>query len=357
MRGAGCDVRSALCAAVLVAGGLVAGPSGREQTPDGIATYLRETIGLSTLEFRRLENGLAVARTLEGRSGQEVVTFGAIRVDRTPSEVLTFLGSADALRSAAVTQAVGTLAVPPRPDDLARYSLSRATLLSLEACRVGDCAVQLPAAAITRFHRDVPWRAPQALDVATQIMRDLALGVVTSYQTQGHSALPVYNDKRPPTAPSAEYARVLASSEYLPAPLSALRDYISRYPHQSVPGIRDQFIWSLVDFGMKPTFRINHRIIAEGPAVDDPSGHLVGAVASVQLLSTHYFSSHLQWHLVVRHTDTAPHTHLYQLARSWAPGLTGLRGRLSRSSARGQGREAIEAYLRDTKHAIETRQP
>lgn len=350
-------MRSALSAAVLVAGGLVAGPSGQVQAPDTITAYLRETIGLSAVELKRLENGLAVARTLEGRGGQEVVTFGAIRIDGTAADVLTYLGSVDALRSAAVTQAVGTLGVPPGPDDLARYSLSHDTLLSLEACRVGNCAVQLPASAINRFHRDVPWRAPQALDVATRLMRDLALGVVTSYQAQGHPALPVYNDKRPPTAPSDEYARLLSSSEYLPAPLSVIREYINRYPRRPTPGIRDQFIWSLVDFGMKPTFRINHRIIADGAVLDDPSGHVVGAVASVQLLSTHYFSSHLQWHFVVRHADAAPHIHLYQVARSWAPGLTGLRGRLSRSSARGQGREAMATYLRDTKHAIETRQP
>lgn len=356
MWSAGCQVRGALCVGLVVVSVLVAAPSGREQAADAITTYLRDTIGLSTVELRRMENGLPVARTLNGRGGQEVVTFGVIRIDRPPAEVFTFLGSVDALRSATVTQAAGTLSAPPHPADFAGYSLHPDTVSSLETCRVGACAVQLPAAAITRFHRDVPWRTPQALEVATRLIRELALGVVTAYQTQGHSTLPVYDDKRPPTAPSAEYARALASAEYLPAPLSALREYISRYPHRPTPGIRDQFVWSLVDFGMKPTFRITHRIIADGQALDDPSGHLVGAVASVQLLATHYFSSHLQWHFVVRHPGATDHAHVYQLARSWAPGLTGLRGHLSRSSARGQGREAMETYLRNTKHAVETRQ-
>ena len=44
--------------------------------------------------------------------------------------------------------------------------------------------------------------------------------------------------------------------------------------------------------------------------------------------------------------------YLYYLSRSWSPGLTGIRGRLSRFTARG--REAIDEYLASPTRTLES---
>jgi hypothetical protein len=135
--------------------------------------------------------------------------------------------------------------------------------------------------------------------------------------------------------------------------LAALRHALNGFPHQPAKGVRDQFFWTVMDYGMKPTFRMSHMAIASGPALDDPSGRLAGAVVTLQVLSTHYYSSTLEWHFVATDRDNPSGAYLYYLSRSWAPGLTGIRGRLSRFTIRSRGEEGIERYLALTKSRLE----
>lgn len=321
------------------------------QAPDA---YLRGTIDLSAGEIERIDSGQFVVTTLNGRDGREVVTFGAVRIGRPPDAVLTYLGGVDALRQGASVEQLGVMQTPPRAEDLATFTLDPRTVSSLEHCRPGRCDVQLPRWAIARFQREVPWRTPGALAVVHRVARNLAFETLSAYLRGGHASLSPYEDKSPPTSPSVEYGRLLASAEFLPAPLAALRRSVDGFPHRDTPGVRHRFFWTVADFGLKPMFRLSHMAIASGPALDDPAGQLAGAVATVQLMSTHYFSSTLEWHFLVRDRDDPSACYLYYLARSWAPGLTGIRGRLSRFSARSRTRESIETYLGYTKRTLES---
>lgn len=338
-------VLGALVAASVVAAGSVA--------PQGADPYLRGVIGLSTGEIKRVHAGEAVATSLDGRDGREIVTFGAIRVNTTPEDVLAFLGSIEALRQGAAVEQLGILNSPPRPEDLAAFTMHPKSAESLKECRIGDCAVQLPGWALAKFSTQVPWSDPDAASAVNDVARSVALDTIRAYQRDGHRALSAYDDRRPPTHPSKEYAQLLGSAEYLPAPLAAVRHALNGFPHQPAKGVRDQFFWTVVDFGMKPTFRLSHMAIASGPALDDPSGHLTGAVATLLLLSTHYFSSTLEWHFVARDRDDPSASYLYYLSRSWAPGLTGIRGRIARFTIRSRGEEGIEQYLALTKRRLE----
>lgn len=321
--------------------------------PQGTDAYLRGVIGLSASEIKRVQAGEAVAASLHGRDGREVVSFGAVRINTPPEQVLAFLGTLEALRQGPAVQQLGLVNAPVHPEDLAEFAMEPKSIAALQACKVGDCELQLPGWAIAKFATGVPWSAPGAHTAAQTIARSMGIETLRAYQRGGHRALSPYEDRRPPTSPSDEYTRLLGTAEYLPAPLTAVRDAVNRFPHQPVKGVRDLFFWAIMDYGMKPTFRLSHMAIAGPPALDDPSGRLAGAVVSLQMLSTHYYSSTLEWHFVSKDPENPSGSHLYYLSRSWAPGLTGIRGRVSRFTIRNRGEEGITLYLGLTKRRLE----
>ena len=321
--------------------------------PQGADPYLRGVIGLSNGEVKRVHGGEAVATSLDGHDGREVVTFGAIRINKAPGDVLAFLGSVDALRQGAAVQQLGILNSPPQAEDLSAFTMHPKSVESLQHCRIGDCPMQLPGWAVAKFTTGMPWTRPDAGSTADAIARSVALDTLRTYQRGGHRALSPYEDRRPPTHPSTEYTRLLATAEYMPAPLAAVRHALNGFPHQPAKGVRDRFFWTVMDYGMKPTFRMSHMAIASGQAIDDSSGLMTGAVATLQILSTHYYSSTLEWHFIARDRENPAASYLYYLSRSWAPGLTGIRGRLSRFTIRSRGEEGIERYLTLTKRRLE----
>jgi hypothetical protein len=314
--------------------------------PQGVDPYLRGVIGLSAGDVKRVLAGEPIATSLDGREGREVVTFGAVRIDRPPGDVLHYLGQVEALRQGAAVQQLGVLSSPPHLSDLATFTLPPESVASLKGCRIGHCDVQLPGWAMTRF--------TEASDSTHAVARVVVLETARAYLRGGHTALPAYNDRHPPVQPSGEYARILGSSEYLPAPMTAVRESLNRFPHQPLTGVRDQLFWSVMDLGMKPMFRLSHRAIATGPALDHPTGELTGAIVTIQLMATHYFSSTLEWHFVMRDLTDPSRAYIYFLSRSFAPGMTGLRGRIARFTIRGRAQEGVEAYLNATKRRLET---
>jgi hypothetical protein len=51
---------------------------------------------------------------------------------------------------------------------------------------------------------------------------------------------------------------LVASTDGLPAAVPALMPYLDTYPNGRPEGVEDFFYWALVDFGPKPTVRVNH---------------------------------------------------------------------------------------------------
>ena len=69
-----------------------------------------------------------------------------------------------------------------------------------------------------------------------------------------------------------------------------LRRYLLEYPNAPLPNADSFFFWEKVGFGLKPTIRVNHAMIARGRTT---RGHEYGIVAIKQLYATHYFHTAL----------------------------------------------------------------
>ena len=340
-------------AAVLIAVGCLIPADAAQDTGAARRAYLQAVVGFSSADVRRLEAGRPVASSLDGRDGLEVVTFGAVYLRANPADVLDTISSLHTLRRNPGVLAVGTITAPPQPSDFQGLTLDSSDLASLPKCRPGACDVQLPAWAIQRFREGVAWRSPDARPKADQLAREAAQRIVNGYMAGGHRGLDPYHDRNPSPRPGDDYARMLADDQYLPAPFSALRGYLRGYPNAALDGVENQFFWATVGAALKPTTHISHMVVARAGALGPSPLPVTGAIVTTQLFATHYYSSTLEWHVVVADPARDEGTYLFYLSRSWVPGMTGLRGRLARPIVRGRVREAIERYLAFTKGVVE----
>jgi hypothetical protein len=111
----------------------------------------------------------------------------------------------------------------------------------------------------------------------------------------------------------------------------------------------DFFYWSTVDFGFKPTVRVNHVVIY--PFAARPSG-VSHVMAIKQLYASHYFQTTLELRFLVEDERRAGF-YLISITRSRIDGTGGLRGALMRSVISRRSRTAVRSYLEHLKQQVE----
>jgi hypothetical protein len=142
----------------------------------------------------------------------------------------------------------------------------------------------------------------------------------------------------------------------LTAPASGLMAYLEEYPRSQPSGAEDFFYWSMVDFGLKPTVRVNHVIIY--PLAGGPSG-VSHVIAIKQLYASHYFHTTLELRILVEDERRADRRGFYLLSitRSRIDGTSGLKGSLLRPVISRRSRNAVHSYLEHLKRQVERADP
>ncbi len=320
--------------------------------PDPLRAFLSDQMNFSASDLETLQAGRAVARQMATRDPVDVNIFGAVRIDSPADAFVRQLQAIDDLeRRLGVIQA-GRFGDPPRLADLDALTLEPDDLADLRHCRPGSCEIQLPMRAITRFRRDVDWRAGNSADSANRLFRQVLFERLEAYRSGGLQALGAYQDRGEPISVAADF-RLLAAPGDLPADLPELTYYLRAYPKAMLPGGSDLFYWNKGEFGMKPTIRLNHLVTYPVPAAAARGG-LRYVVATSQIYSDHYFSATLELRSIV--DDAAqPGRRFYLLytTKSRVSGLTGFIGMLIRPMVRSRARSGMERYLNVTKQVVE----
>lgn len=132
--------------------------------------------------------------------------------------------------------------------------------------------------------------------------------------------------------------------------------YLEEYPRSQPSGAEDFFCWSTVDFGLKPTVRVNHVIIY--PLAARPSG-VSYVIATKQIYATHYFQTTLELRFLVDDERRAnrPGFYLLSITRSRIDGTSGLNGSLLRSVINRRSRSVVRSYLEHLKRQVERNAP
>ena len=233
----------------------------------------------------------------------------------------------------------------PTIEDFAAMRLPANDVESLRTCRVGDCEVKLSADGLRRFQTEIDWRAPNRHDAANAILRQLALEYVTRYLEGGDERLAVYRDSSRPTFVAKEFRLMVDQMPELTTFMPNLREYLLGFPQVRPPDVTSFLYWQDVQFGLKPTLRISHLSIRQGP--EDT------VVASKMLYASHYFWTALELRALVPDPSRGQGFWFFTVSRSRSDGLSGFVGRLVRGRVRNGARDGALAALAATKSKLE----
>jgi hypothetical protein len=307
-------------------------------------------IGLNDQQTAAIDAGHPVAKVLSWGGPSEVFVFGAVHIDGSPETYLKLSRNVGRLSGTPGYLAIGELPGTPTTSDLSGLTLDPDDLKALKTCREGACDVQLPTSSITAFQNAVDWGKPDAAGQASGLARGMVLDLIRAYRRGGNTALGVYRDKDHPARVADQFETMVGRSATLPNVLPELRQYLLKYPDVDLPGADSYFYWEKVDFGMKPTIRVNHGVIYRAGDPNQP----VSAVAVKQLYASHYFHTALDVSVCV--PDTKPQRrgfYLVTLKSSEQDGLTGAKGSMVRKVAVDKTRSSLEKGLALIKDTVE----
>jgi len=332
---------------------LLAAASLAAQTGSGADAPPRWSLGFSAVDMQVLDAGSAVIRSLDTPVREELAHVGVVHLDASPERFLERFRDIVRFENGPGIPQIGRFGTPPRVEDLASLTLPAGDVSALRACRPGDCDLKLSAAAMSRFRNDVDWSAPDAIERATAVTREMLLDLVRAYQAEGNAALGSYDDGREPLPVAEQFRALLSRGDPLPAPVPALLTYLDDYPRSRPPGVEDFFYWTVVDFGLKPTIRVNH--VAIYPLEASAPSNVSYAIAIKQLYASHYFFTTLELRFLVEDDrPTGGHgLSLVTITRSRNDGMTGFKGLFLRPIISRRSREALRGYLEHVKRQVE----
>ena len=312
-------------------------------------------LGLTPQQVAAIDQGKPVAKVLSWGGPSEVYVFGAIHVNGSPttyleaSRVITRLAGTPGYLGIGEIPSTATLA------DLNALALDADDIKALKSCREGACDVQLPTASIQAFHDMVNRSQPDAADQVNTRARGMVLDLIREYRRGGNAALGTYRDKPNPARISDQFETMVGRATALPDVMPELRRYLLQYPSAELPGADSFFYWETVNFGMKPTIRVNHAVIYKARAND----HDISTVAIKQLYASHYFHTALDVSVCVADATTQQTRGFYLLTLkgSEQEGLTGVKGSILRRIVVDKTRSSLESALVSIKRTVEQAAP
>ena len=308
------------------------------------------TLGLTPEQVSAVDAGRPVAKVLSWGTPSEVYVFGAVHVEAASDIYMKAVRDIARLTTTPGYLDAGELRSDATLADLTALVFDRDDVKALKNCREGACDVQLPAATIEAFRDRIDWSRPDLDGQVTALARPMLLQLLRSYQQGGNQALGEYRDKKNPARIADQFGTMLQRASALPDVLPELRRYVLEYPNAALPGADSYFFWEKVDFGLKPTIRLNHAVIYRGRT----QGRDFATVAIKQLYATHYFQTALDVSVCVQDgAGDRPGFYLLTLKGSQQDGLTGVRGSLLRKAVVDKTRTSLERALASIKQTVE----
>jgi hypothetical protein len=305
---------------------------------------LRAFSGLTADQWKAVDGGGPQAKVLDAAEKREVAIVGVAHLRATSTCFVAQLQDIENFKKNPAVLRIRKFVRPIDPRDLEGFSLEAGDLAALRNCRVGDCNVKLPIAAIERLGRDIDWFRPDYATVSLSVFREELLAYVEAYLDRGNSGLIEYRDKSKPVRLVDEFRAVLDARPGLSGFVPEFHDYLAQYPNEPLPGVSEFFYWSTESFGLKPVASITHVSIYVQP------GRTV--VASKQIYASHYFDASLG--LTAALDDGGEGMYLVYLNRSRIDFLGGFFGGLRRALARGRLRDGMRKNLAEVVRKLES---
>lgn len=314
--------------------------------PQGFETYLAAEVHPTAAERKTLLSGGPLTKLLPSDQSKEVFVFGAIWINASPAEYIRRVKNIEDFEKGGGFRITKKISDPPRLEDFVQLELPEADVKDLRRCKPGDCDVKLSARGLQAFRTQVRWRTPSEKADADAAFRRLAFEYVNGYREGGNARLAVYRDGDDPVFVANEFRSMIERAPSL-ARMPDLLKYLLEYPSSPLTASTDFLYWQDVQFGLKPTIRINHLVIQDRP------GQTV--IASKMLYASHYFWTALEQRVLQPDPARGSGFWLVTISRSRSDGLKGFIGRLLRGRVRAEAQNGTEVVLKLTKTRLETR--
>ena len=313
--------------------------------PARLENYVTRTVKLTADERNRLTNGAPVTRLIDADENKEVAVFGAVWINAPIRRYVESVRDIEHFERGGAFKVTRRISAPPRIEDFAGLHLSDEDLADLPKCRVGDCEVKLGEQALHRFRTEVNWKAATARAEADALMQKLAFEYVMKYLEGGNERLAVYRDKSRPTFVAREFRAMTDGMPELTEYMPDVRRYLLEFPKMTLSASTSFLYWQETEFGLKPTIRISHLSIREGPDAT--------LVTSKMLYASHYFWTGLELRALLPDPARGPGFWFVTVNRSRSDGLSGFTGRLVRRRVRSEVQDGSLAGLQMTKQMLE----
>ena len=248
---------------------------------------------------------------------------------------------------------IGTFNNPPAAADMAAMTLDESDVRSLRRCQVGDCGLQLSAAAITRFQQGIDWRRADAHAQAEALMRQILAEYAASYLKSGAAAAMEYADESERMNLGQEFASLMGPDVPGWKSFPALRQHLIDYPSSDTPATTDRVYWSKEKVSRRTVVSLTHLAIMRMP--NEAAAY---SVASRQIYGTHYFDASLGLTVLVPdRTAAGPVTYVVYLNRSRVDIFDGILGGVARRLVTPKARTTVTDLLVRLKQRMEQSSP
>ena len=338
------------CCAVLVVlvcadGSSRASQQSNSSFPPLLDAYLSTHVHLTPAERKSLLSNVPVTKLLETDPSKEVSVFGAVWIDAAPVDYVQLIEDIERFERGGRFRITKKISAPPRLDDFALLRLPEEDLKALKTCRVGDCELKLGEQALERTRSAIDWTKPTAAAQVEELIRKLVFEYVSEYVSGGNDRLAVYRDSERPTFVATEFKSMIDRMPELDQHLTELKAYLLGYPRQILPDATSFLYWQEVEFGLKPTIRVNHVVID-----NRPDGT---AIASKMIYASHYFWTALDLRVLVPDPARGRGFWFVNVSRSRLDGLSGFVGQRIRSRVQSDVQKAQATSLKATKDRLE----
>jgi hypothetical protein len=313
--------------------------------PARVDGYITKYVKLTPAQQSQLAAGQPVTKLLDSDPSKEVAVFGAIWVAAPIASYVAAVKDIERLESGGGFRVTKKISSPPRLEDFGQMTVPDDDAADLKTCKVGECEIKLGAPAIERVRREVDWSKRDARARLDQIVRALALEYVKGYLEGGNAELAIYRDSNRPTFVAKEFESMIERLPELVEFLPDIRRYLLDFPKATLPDSDAFLYWQEAQFGLKPTIRINHLVIAELP-----NG---AAIASKMIYASHYFWTALELRVLVPDPARGTGFWFVTVNRSRSDGLSGFVGRIIRGKVRTEAEKGMAAVLAATRSMTE----
>ena len=317
---------------------------------DAAHSFLAASFHLSSTDITRIDDGYVVSRALPASDKREIATFGAMKVRISPEFYAARIADIASFKKDEAVAQIGVFGAAPSLEDVKNLTLEEPDLRSLQKCRLGDCDVQLSAAAIDRFRTEVNWSSAGANEQANSVMQRVLVDYVTRYLASGSEALMQYTDQSTPLDLAAEFASLANTGDQGLKQFPGLHRHMLEFPTGKTTITQDSIYWSKERIARRSVISVTHLAIRRTHD-ESPAAYVI---ASKHIYGTHYFDASLGLTILVRaRSSPTPATYVIYVNRSRLDAFGGLLGSLARKIVSARGRSLVSDQLARVQQRLE----